>query len=321
MGLRLEVGTATNEPAHAVYEFDQARVVFGRASGADVRLPHAAVSHTHASVRVQASAYVVVDESSTNGTRVNGQRIAPGRPKTIRDGDVVLVGPFRIVVRTAVPVGEGASAERTTELARRLARLALGDVRALGAPRLVVLHGPDAGREIDLGAVPLAVRVGRGETCELTLSDADVSREHVELVHDADGVLVRDLESKNGLFVHERRIQEKRLHHGDEVRIGGTVLRFEEPADEAIERLQAEPDLALPEPPASIAGPEAAPIPTSTPPAPAPVTIDRDAEVEARPRPRSPTPRAPITDAMVYLLAGAILALSIAGLVYLVGAG
>jgi hypothetical protein len=99
------------------------------------------------------------------------------------------------------------------------------------------------------------------------------------------------------------------------------MLRFEEPADEALERLQVEPDLPLAEPPGPIAEPESPPASVRATPTSAPVAIDGDAEAEARAKPQSRSTRAPITDAMVYVLAGAILALSIAGLVYLVGAG
>ena len=67
----------------AVYEFDQSRVVIGRGRGADVRLPHRAVSVRHASIELDGTRYVVVDHGATNGTRVQGVRIVPDRPNDL----------------------------------------------------------------------------------------------------------------------------------------------------------------------------------------------------------------------------------------------
>jgi pSer/pThr/pTyr-binding forkhead associated (FHA) protein len=58
------------------------------------------------------------------------------------------------------------------------------------------------------------------------LDDASVSRRHA-LVLERDGApVIADDRSRNGVFVNGRRVREARLRHGDEVRIGGRVMRF-----------------------------------------------------------------------------------------------
>ena len=61
----------------------------GRLAECDVVLADDSVSRRHAEVRRQGSEIVVVDLGSTNGTKVNGERVGE---RILDDGDVVTVG-------------------------------------------------------------------------------------------------------------------------------------------------------------------------------------------------------------------------------------
>ena len=63
-------------------------------------------------------------------------------------------------------------------------------------------------------------------TRDIFLDDITVSRRHVELVKDDQGYLLRDVGSLNGTYVNRERVDEARLHHGDEVQIGRYRLSF-----------------------------------------------------------------------------------------------
>jgi hypothetical protein len=70
--------------------------------------------------------------------------------------------------------------------------------------------------------------VGRASTVDLVLADPDMSRAHFAIVREGDGgYRVRDLGSKNGLFVNGQVATELSLRPGDELLAGGTRLRFE----------------------------------------------------------------------------------------------
>jgi hypothetical protein len=70
--------------------------------------------------------------------------------------------------------------------------------------------------------------VGRGHAADLVTLDPDMSRQHFEVSLGSDGAFrVRDLGSKNGLYVNGSRAQSAPLRAGDELRAGATVLRFE----------------------------------------------------------------------------------------------
>lgn len=66
----------------------------GRDHGNHVRLDHPTVSRVHAEIRQALAGHVLIDRSS-NGTYVNGQRVAG--QQAIRPGDVVQIGPFKLV--------------------------------------------------------------------------------------------------------------------------------------------------------------------------------------------------------------------------------
>lgn len=122
MGVRIAVQSlwAKGEPSTFVYEFDQPRIVIGRSRSADVQLPHAAVSTTHASVRTQDAGYALIDEGSTNGTRVNETPVVTGRPKPLRTQDVIDVGGYRLTIDIGVPITRMMSARLTADYARKM---------------------------------------------------------------------------------------------------------------------------------------------------------------------------------------------------------
>jgi predicted component of type VI protein secretion system len=122
MGVRITVQSLWTEanPSAFIYEFAQSRIVIGRSRSADVQLPHTAVSGSHASIREQDAGYVLVDEGSTNGTRVNDIRVAVGRPKVLRNHDLVDLGGYRLTIDVGIPVAQSMSAQLTADFARRI---------------------------------------------------------------------------------------------------------------------------------------------------------------------------------------------------------
>ena len=71
-------------------------IVFGRSQLCDVRIDHASVSRRHAALHLGASLRIE-DLGSSNGTRVRGELIFPGRRLAFEPGDALEIG--RVVVR------------------------------------------------------------------------------------------------------------------------------------------------------------------------------------------------------------------------------
>ncbi len=76
-------------------EFQQGRVVVGRARGADYPVDDPNVSRRHAVLYWEGDQLYVKDLGSTNGTFVNGRPVTAGR---LVDGDVLAVGSAKIPV-------------------------------------------------------------------------------------------------------------------------------------------------------------------------------------------------------------------------------
>lgn len=72
--------------------------------------------------------------------------------------------------------------------------------------------------------------IGRQPGLDVTLENAAVSRRHARLTWEGGQVFVEDLGSSNGTFLNEVRIARKSaVQPGDSLRLGGSVLRLENP--------------------------------------------------------------------------------------------
>ena len=95
-------------------------------------------------------------------------------------------------------------------------------VTTIGAS--IVQHGPTTGARFLLDSAETTV--GRHPHADIFLDDVTVSRKHAAFVRDGDGFLVRDLGSLNGTYVGKDRVDEARLHAGQDVQIGKYRLTY-----------------------------------------------------------------------------------------------
>jgi len=296
------------------------RVVIGRGAGSDVRLPDPSVSLRHATLRAQGSDFVVFDEGSTNGTYVGSVRVAPRTSRIVRSGDLVRVGRVWLELRLdQSPVTRDVAAA-TRDLALAMVSRSMLAGGADLTLKLHVVEGRDQGAILPLADDGRFYVVGRAPECALALADADVSREHVKVGRRASSVFVRDMGTKNGTWIGDTRapadgdVVWKPIHM---MKIGRTVLAIEEPLAEALASIEAVADEAL--------SPEEAGAPPSEPKAEGtsfePPDVGPSGALAAVPAARVRTERRrtgwSATDMLVMAAALAILALSLAGLVWL----
>lgn len=89
--------------------------VLGRKTGVTILLHNDMVSREHAKIERQAEECAITDLNSSNGTKVNGDWLVPGVSQVLRDGDVIDIDPFRLVVRiTAVVPSQQTALPETT---------------------------------------------------------------------------------------------------------------------------------------------------------------------------------------------------------------
>src|SRR6476619_5018734 len=121
----------------------------------------------------------------------------------------------------------------------------------MAGPRIVVLEGPDSGKEFELSGSGV---IGRHEG-DVALDDGEVSRRHASLSFDGSTVTVQDLGSTNGTFVNDERLSGPRqLAPGDRLRVGTTVFELRQEAGDDATRVRAAPAPAS-GPPGGVGGP------------------------------------------------------------------
>ena len=80
---------------------------------ADLLLTDPSISRSHAAITLEEGRCLVEDLGSTNGTRVNGESLAPHQPRALRDGDEISFGG--VSLRVALPEEYAASPETVPE--------------------------------------------------------------------------------------------------------------------------------------------------------------------------------------------------------------
>lgn len=131
--------------------------------------------------------------------------------------------------------------------------------------------------------------LGRHPNNTIQLLDKIVSKEHCIIELRGDQFVLRDLGSLNGTFINNERVRgEAPLKHNDEIALGSTRGRFEDPGSVTA----AAPPGWPPKPPA---GPSTAPLPPvgPSPLAQSAVPVQQPPGYPPQPRPSAPAPAYP----------------------------
>jgi predicted component of type VI protein secretion system len=99
--------------------------------------------------------------------------------------------------------------------------------------KLKVLTGSHTGKDVSVSTDVFFI--GRGDQCQLRPKSESVSRKHCVLVIKEGRLLIQDLNSRNGTFVNDQRLNPERarvLKAGDKIQIG--KLGFEIDIDHAL---------------------------------------------------------------------------------------
>lgn len=252
--LRLTLGR--NEGKEWVVDAPQTFI--GRSESAHVPLfGDNSIAPMHACIAKQGPNYILMDGGSPIGTFLNGQ---PVKQVPLFHGAVIRIGGYdlQFLMRTGAAPVYGPEALRSMGLSGQASQQQVQPVgiQSYGQPAggatiaaapppgflgttampptasaplhatstLVAMSGPVAGQRFPVNE-PL--EIGR-EAAGIPIGfDASASRRHAMLAPGPTGLQLTDLNSTNGTFVNEQRVQTTTLRHGDVVRIGATSFRVE----------------------------------------------------------------------------------------------
>src|SRR5579862_143237 len=232
-----------------VYELLNGVTLAGRASTNSIQINDEKSSRQHFKIERKDDGYFVADLESTNGTRVNGTKLA--QPAKLSSGDVISVGKTmmtfdeagasdaELAAVAAAPVEEISQdvADRATMLSK-MSSLTEGIKAELPKPAtdgpkyvLKVIEGATPGKIYELGAD--ALTLGRHASNTIQIDDEAASNYHAEVTREPVGYVLADLGSTNGTRVRLKdktdfeKVVKAPLKPGMQIRVGKTLLDFD----------------------------------------------------------------------------------------------
>jgi pSer/pThr/pTyr-binding forkhead associated (FHA) protein len=213
-------------------------ITIGRVDGNTIRLTEQNVSRKHARLTLRNGVLSLEDLGSYNGTSLNGSTLSDAA--TLKDGDVILIGDYRLGIQeekvaqaeppaarpvepppAAAPVVQDAlEGQPTIPISTMAAQAALTELPA----RLVVTSRLMSGTEFVLDRLSLVL--GRTPENDIILNHKSISRHHAKIVREGERYVILDLESANGVRVGGREHDRVELQAGDVIELGEIRLRF-----------------------------------------------------------------------------------------------
>jgi thioredoxin reductase (NADPH) len=179
-----------------------AQVVFGRREDVTFTVNDVQVSAIHCAVTRDKGEYWATDLGSTNGTFVNGQRIAPSA--RLGPGDLLQFGESVAEFHATGGVATDAGLTAISTV------MAEGSYQVGAQPKFVI------GSEVV--SAP-AITIGRGSECNLRLEGDGVSRMHCSIQWREDGFHLED-GSSQGTYLNDRRVVREKLSSGHVIQVG-----------------------------------------------------------------------------------------------------
>lgn len=214
-----------------VFTLAKSSVTLGRAMTSDIVLRDPGVSRSHARIERTPTGYDVVDLESANGLTVNG---VPQSRATLLPGDVVVIGSSTLSFETGDRVDATVSTTASPDPGATIVMAAAAPVHLedRDEPRVVV-HTPAKTWEVSLANGHAAI--GRDPAADVVIDHAAVSRRHAVIERTAGGFVLRDLNSRNGTWLGDRRVTQIAMRSGDSARIGPARVVLKAGDDDGLE--------------------------------------------------------------------------------------
>lgn len=143
----------------AIYPLDGDLLTIGRDSANTIQINDAEISRRHARLQFQGGKYLIEDAGSTNGTHVNGQRLAA--PYVLKPGDVVSFGETIVLAYESADFDPGATVATSRGAVQQAARSSAPAPAPAQAYAGQVPAGPASGQPVKrVNPLPVIVGVG-----------------------------------------------------------------------------------------------------------------------------------------------------------------
>ncbi len=225
-----------------VYNLPQDTITIGRTGACDIELADKSISRKHAEIVKDAEDYFLIDLKSGNGTYLNGKRIRSIEKHLLRSNDLIKIESYEIAFHL-LEEGLNKPIEEDTDtdiIEIKMIKKVLKALDKDSTPSLEVLNGSAEGKKIFFDDAQQEVDIGRDPNCSLQIDEAVISRRHAKLIKKWGGIVLMDLNSRNGCFVNNEKVAEKLLRDGDKVLLGTIKLIYRNPQDINIDAISEE---------------------------------------------------------------------------------
>jgi len=96
-------------------------------------------------------------------------------------------------------------------------------------PKLSLMFDNKIVKEVSVGSRP--VTIGRSPDNDILVDNLAVSNYHAKVYYEAGRMVVEDLDSLNGTFVNDLRVERATLHDGDNIHIGKHKIKVDTSGD------------------------------------------------------------------------------------------
>ena len=205
------------------YQLSKKEIKIGRAKANDIILNDPTVSRVHAVIKCDEGKLSILD-SSTVGTFINNEKISSS---SLSFNDRITIGPYSIFARECDENKE--SSELRTTCHEKTLAVPLPEKQAeksflLQQASLKFVKGVEKNRTVQIEKEKLTF--GKTDDNDLVLTDEFVSRHHGEIYFRNGEFFIRDLGSKNGIFINGKRVKGSVLAPGSRIDIGKISIDF-----------------------------------------------------------------------------------------------
>jgi len=234
-------------------------LLVGRDPAAHVRSQGPGLARVHARLALVDDGVRVMDLGTSAGVQVNGQSV---ESRLLQRDDILAIGPFKFrfellkdvfagaqrmehmstVATGSIAPGDhearsewnmpqdvafrdgGPEQERTAPPAAGPGETDVVDAFSYvpGSVVLVCVEGPEKGKKYPLSEIVNVI--GREPGLPVSLPDSSVSRRHAMIAFSQGKADVRDLGSRNGIYVNANHVQSASVRVGDTIRMGKSLL-------------------------------------------------------------------------------------------------
>ncbi|MBS1717432.1 MAG: FHA domain-containing protein [Armatimonadetes bacterium] len=184
----------------------------------DILLADSRVSRRHAQILNENGSLLLEDLGSTNGTKLNGNRIQQGERKTLSGGDTLSFGGLEM--KLSLP-GEGTGKQTQAFGGNKTAAMAAAP-QVEAAPAKLVGEGKEFAMKAGMNSF------GRKDGNDIVIADPYVSGKHGIIEIADDGLFITDIGSTNGTMLNDAKLvpnMRTRFTPEDVIRLGSMEFR------------------------------------------------------------------------------------------------